>query len=320
MAQAPFVINPQLTAIAIRFGNTGRRQYIADQAVPRTRVTSPEFTYTSYALAEAFTVPDAQVGRRSRPNEVSWTASEATGAVKDYALDSPVPFRDQMAAQAATLPFNLRAQAARLSTDKVMLNRELRAATLLFSAANYQTGYKLTTLSGTDLWTDQTSDPYGVFQDARDAMLTVPNVAVMGAGVYNALRGHEGLSTKIGGSAGTGRLLSNEELADILEVERIIVGRAKYQTSKKGQTLTTANIWGNHVALISLPELNEDGTVINPEEPGFGYTFQWNDRVAGEINDPDMGMYGGVRVRSGESVVEQIINPYAGYFIQSPIG
>ena len=54
--------------------------------------------------------------------------------------------------------------------------------------------------------------------------------------------------------------------------------------------------------------------------PAFALTFVWGDEVSGEIPDPNMGLYGGVRVRSGKSLVEKVVAPFGGYLFQNVLG
>ncbi|MFV9531212.1 hypothetical protein ACNUIM_32135 [Pseudomonas aeruginosa] len=70
MSNAPFPIDPELTAIAIAYRN-GRM--IADEVLPRVPVGKQEFKYWKYDLAQGFTVPETLVGRKSKPNEVEFT-------------------------------------------------------------------------------------------------------------------------------------------------------------------------------------------------------------------------------------------------------
>lgn len=320
MAQAPFVTSTALTAIALDYGtvNSRSRGFLADQVLPRVRVDAPEFRYASYPIEEAFDVPDTQAGRRSKLNELLMTATEATGSVKDYGLEAPIPFRDEQAARASAMPFPIRARNTRALVDKVQLARELRASSLVFGAGNYQTGYK-TTLAGTDQWSDSTSDPVAAILDAKASMLMPPNVLVVGEPVFRALQRHTKISTGLGGSGESGRYVPANEMAGLLGFDRIIVGNTISQTSKKGQALTTAPIWGKHAALLRVAPTNGAGTVDNPEEPSFGYTFQWGDQVAGEYNDPQMGLLGGVRIKFGEMIDEQVVAPYAGYLFTNAV-
>src|SRR5882672_6095458 len=98
MSQAPFVIQPRLTAIALAYRNL---RYIADIVLPRVAVDSPTFKYSTFTKEDAFTVPDTKVGPKSRVNEIDCTASESTSQCQDYALEDAVPYFDLQAAQAA---------------------------------------------------------------------------------------------------------------------------------------------------------------------------------------------------------------------------
>ena len=51
----------------------------------------------------------------------------------------------------------------------------------------------------------------------------------------------------------------------------------------------------------------------------FGLTAEYGDKVGGVIEDADVGMRGGIRVRAGESVKELITAGDLGYFVQNAI-
>jgi hypothetical protein len=51
----------------------------------------------------------------------------------------------------------------------------------------------------------------------------------------------------------------------------------------------------------------------------FGLTAEYGSRLAGRIEDPDIGLNGGFRIRTGERVKELIIAKAAGYFIQNAV-
>ena len=323
MPQAPFTTSAALTAIALDYGtvNSRGRGFIADRVLPRVRVDGPEFRYPTYPIEEAFDVPDTQAGRRSKLNELLLTATEAAGFVRDYGLEAPIPYRDEQAARSSSMPFAPRARATRSLVDKVQLARELRASSLVFGAGNYQTGYKAT-LAGTGAggqWSAADSDPISQILDAKAGMLMPPNVMVVGERVLRRLQLNSKVSTALGGSGASGRLVPATELAGVLGLDEIIVGNTISATSKKGQALTTGAIWGNHAALLRVAPTNGVGTVDNPEEPSFGYTFQWGDQVAGEYNDPQMGLLGGVRIKFGEMIDEKVIAPYAGYLFTNAV-
>jgi len=316
--QTPFIVRPDLVAIANDYSgvNARRRGYIADRVLPRVRVNSPEFRYAEFGIDDAFTVYDTQVDRLGKLNEITSSAGEAAGAVKDWGLMEPVPYRDQAAAAAANIPLNPLARATRNVLDKVQLAREVRVANMVMSAANYQAGYKT---AGVNFNLDAT-DPTQATNDLASTMLVRPNVAVMSQAVRNRLVRHPKVSVALGGSAESGRVVTDAELATALGVDEIIVGNTLKQTSKRGQNLVTGAIWGNHLVLLYIPQTGPDGTVDDDNSPAFGLTFQWGDNVAGTIEDPYIGLWGGQRVKAGESLIEKPVAPFAGYLFENALG
>ncbi|MDD9330825.1 MAG: capsid protein, partial [Bartonella sp.] len=81
----PFPIDPTLTAIAIGYRNPAG-SLIGDRVLPRVSVLSEVFKYSEFPLAENFTVPELEIGRKGRPNVVEFSAFEREASVKDYGL------------------------------------------------------------------------------------------------------------------------------------------------------------------------------------------------------------------------------------------
>lgn len=318
MAKVPFVLNPALVAIAVDYTGLNRsaRGYIADDLCPVVRVDAPEFRYPEFDLEGVFNVVDNQVDRLGRLNEIYSSSGEATGATLDYGLAEPIPYRDEMAASSQQVPFNLKARAIRHVVDKNQLAREVRVAAMMQSAASY--GTQTEDESGAP-WTGNV-DVGTIVETASDNMLLPPNTAFMSRKVKTTLARHPSLAAALGGDFAKGKKLSDSELAEALGVERIIVGNTLKQTSKRGQAVTTGAIWGNHFGLLHVPTAEADGFVNDVNVPAFALTFQWGEEVSGETPDPDMGLWGGVRVRSGRSLVEKVVAPFGGYLFRNVLG
>lgn len=317
--RAPFVINPGLVAIAVDYTGVNRatRGYIADQVAPIVRVDTPEFRYPSFDLEDVFNVVDNQVDRLGRLNEIYAKAGEATGAVLDYGLSEPVPYRDEMAATNQSVPFNLRARALRHVVDKNQLAREIRVAALIQASANY--GTQTEDEVGTP-WTNGALDVVGIVEDRANSMLLAPNVAVMSKKVRTTLRRHASIGAALGGTTAVGRVVTDDELAQAMGVDRIIVANTIKQTSKRGQAVATGAIWGDHVALLRVADNAGGGEGDDVDVPSFALTFAWGDEVSGEVADPDIGLWGGVRVRNGRSLVEKVVAPFGGYLFRNVLG
>lgn len=321
MAQAPFAIQAHLTAISLAYHNA---KFIADMVLPRVPVGSPTFKYSKYTLADGFTIPDTRVGRKSAPNSIDWTATEVTGATKDYGLEDSVPKSDILAAEAAlrsqsVKPIDPVARSTELLTSLIEADREARVAALLFALGTYPSTQRAT-LSGTSQWSDTAnSDPISAILTALDVPVVRPNVLVLGQATWTALRRHPKVTAAIfpsGGNAGTGgAIASREALAEILEIEEVLVGASMYNTAKPGQTASIARLWGKHASLIyRAPDVQSTNQVT------FGITAQWDQRIAGVIlEDPNVGLRGGTKVRVGESVAEEICANDAAYFFQNAV-
>lgn len=321
MAQAPFTITPALVAIALDYAGVNRtaRGYIADLVAPRMRVDSPLFRYPLYSIAEAFTVYDNQVDRLGRLNEILESATETTGATADYGLLEKIPYRDEAVARAASIPFPLKARAVRNVIDKNQLAREIRVAALAMTLGNYSAGYS-TDLSAGTKWSDYAnSDPVASVMDAVQTMVMPGNVGITSRKVMNILRRHPKVSVALGGSQNSGRYATEQEVASVMGLDRIIVGNTLKQTSKRGQTLTTGNIWPDSFAVHYQGPIGADNMMMDAQSPNFLTTFQFGDIVSGEnpYRPGEMGLWGGVGVFTGESIVEKQVAPFAGYIFNA---
>jgi hypothetical protein len=307
----PFPIQQELTAIALAYRN---EQFIADQVLPRTPVGSREFKWQQFNRDEMFTVPQTQVGRKGEPNEVQFSGTEVAGFVNDYGLDDVVPNDDISSAPAGYDPIG---RAVEGITELIQLDREIRTANLVFNQNTYPAANR-TTLSGTSQWSDfANSDPYTAIMTAFDGMLMRPNVLVLGRAVWSRLRVHPRVTAALapssnGNSASTnanGRPATTQALAELLEVDRIIVGQSWVNAAKPGQPASMQRVWGRHVAGLHInPAATIRGNAIT-----FGMTAEWGSRVAGTLNEPKTGLRGAQRVRAGESVRELITASDTGF-------
>lgn len=320
MSQAPFVVQPRLTAIALAYRNA---RFIADAVLPRVLVGSQQFKWSKYALADGFTIPDTKVGRKSKPNEIDWNATEQSDATVDYGLDDLIPKADVESANAAQTaqgvrPIDPEARSTTLLSDLVALDREQRVANLFFTLANYPAANR-TTLAGATQWSDATSDPLGAILTALDACVVRPNRAVFGQATWTKLRTHPKVTAAVypggGNATGGATAVSRQAVADLLELENIEIGAAWANSAKPGQAPTLARLWGKHAAFYY-----QAPTVETTDDVTFGVTAQWGSRIAGTVeNDPSIGLRGGTRVRVGESVKEVILANDAAYFFQNAV-
>lgn len=316
--QFPFLVQQELTAIALAYRN---ERYIADEVMPRTPVGSREFKWQNFTRDEMFTVPETQVGRKGEPNEVQFSGTESASFVYDYGLDDVVPNDDIASAPPGYDPIG---RATEGIAELIALGREVRVANMVTTLGNYPTDRR-TTLSGTSQWSDYAnSDPYTAVMNAIDTMLVRPNTMVLGRLAWSKLRVHPKITAALGAPAGgnssattndRGAVASLQAVADLLEMDRILVGESWVNTAKPGQTASLQRVWGKHAAFLHLnPAATVRGNAVT-----WGFTAEWGSRVAGSMNEPKTGLRGAQRVRAGESLRELIVASDAGYFFQNVI-
>jgi hypothetical protein len=312
----PFTPSAQYTAIALAYSN---KEFVADSVLPRTPVSAREFKWDLHTKSDLFTVPSTMVGRKGAPNEVEFTATEQTSSVADYGLDDVVPIDDIEAAKGKP-GLDPLGRAVEGIMELVGLDREQRVANLVFNAATYPTGSKetLVTADQWDNFASASSDPVEDIMRIREGMLMNPNKFVLGSQVWNVLRRHPKVIAAItpaGGNAATGGVAGLRAVADLLEFEEIIIGRAWRNTAAPGQAPVYARVWGKFAALLhQKPITNIRGNGIS-----FGATAEYGNRVAGTIPEPKVGLRGAQRARAGESLKEIITAADCGYLISAPI-
>lgn len=318
MATKPFVIVPSLVAIAVAYRQAS---LIADWVLPRVPVDTELFRYIKYGLADAFQSPDTRVGRKGAPNQIDWGSSEVTDATNDEGLDTPVPNSDieawtraRAAGQGMVSQVDPLANATELVTQAVQNRREARTAGLVFNLASYAVANRQT-LSGVGQWSDYAnSDPLPVIMDKFDTMVMRPNIGVMGRKTATKLRMHPKVCKAVFGNNTDAGIVPLRALADQLELDEIYVGDGWINTAKPGQPAVLTRAWGNHAAF-----LHRNMTANTRGGVTFGFTAQFGDKVAGVIEDPDIGLRGGQRVRSGESVKELITANDLGFYFENAV-
>ncbi|ENY6783319.1 phage capsid protein [Providencia rettgeri] len=306
---APFPVDPTLTAITIAYRNA---RLIADEVLPRVPVSSQAFTFTQYTLTEGFTVPKTLVGRTGQPTRVEFTGKEIPDTTQDHALDAPVPFADVENAKSKP-NFDPLGRATEQTTNLILLDREVRTAKLVFNKNSYGNDNRAT-LTAANAWSNPDSNPMIAIMDALDTMIMRPTLAVFGRRVATHLRRHPKIVKAFNGTMGEDGMVPLAFLAELLELESILVGEGFVNNAKNGQKPNIERAWGDHAAFLYRDKLadSQHGTT-------FGFTAQWGGRTTASWVDQNIGMRGGQLIRVGESVKEVVAAKELGYFFENAV-
>ncbi|AHD01189.1 hypothetical protein [Leisingera methylohalidivorans] len=318
----PFQSDPILTAIAVGYKNPEASR-IADEVMPRHTVPGEKFSWTEYPIEEAFNTPDARVSRKGRVNQLEFGGKQRTSEVEDYGLDAPVPISDidtAAAARAAGVSnFDPEGHAVEMVSETIENIREVRVARTVHNADNYADGRK-TTLAGGDQFSDYAnSDPIGIIKTGLEKTLIMPaNTMVMGRKVWTALSSHPKLVNAVKGNLTNEGIVTRQQFLELFSgegIKRLLIGDAYFNAAKPNQAANLQRAWGNNISLLHINKMatSQGGGIT------WGFTAEFGGKIAGRIEDKDIGLQGGYRIRRGERVKEVIVAKDVGYYIQNAV-
>jgi hypothetical protein len=273
--------------------------------LPVAKQTGKYYVYDKSNLR----IDQTQRAAGAAANEIDFgVGPTGTFATDDHALKGFVADEIQDQADAALNPLIDETETV---TEKLLLDREQKLATILSATA---TMTQNTTLSGTSQWSDyNNSDPIG---DVRLARTTIhqntfkkPNTMFMGKQTFDILAEHPQIIERVKYSQ-LG-VLTEELLARIFQVDKIIVGEAGSNTAAEGQTDSMAYVWGKHAWLAFI------APQIRLKQVTLGYTFTYSKRIVKRWRDEDRE---GTYVRVGnDNYVQKVVAATAGYFIKNAV-
>lgn len=214
-----------------------------------------------------------------------------------YHRDIPEPVRAN-----ADNPINLDREAAIFVTQKAMIQKEVKWASTYFTAGapgdtwtfdadgvasspTAAASFDPTNASNNDKlhWNDASSTPIEDIRQGKRFVLEEtgfePNKLTLGRPVYDALVDHPDIVGRIDrGQTGGPARATLVTLADLFEVEDVMVMNAVRNTAKKGATASHSFIGGKHALLSFAPAT--PGVMT----PSAGYTFNWTG-LTGSGND-----------------------------------
>ena len=260
-------VDQLLTNVSIGYSNAG---YIADQIFPVVPVDKQSDKYLTYDKSHWFRNEAKIRATGTKSERGGWTYSSDTYFCDRFSYGHEIYDEERANADNA---FQLDSDAAEFATDKILMQREVAFASDFFKTSVWGTDKT----GGSDFtrWSDYAGSTPLV--DVSDWMDTIEasigreaNRLVMGKQVWTKLKWHPDLIDTI---KYTQRAQMGLDLAaTLLEVERILVGRAIYTTSPEGTaeaSVSYSRIWGKHALLIYVPN------TPSLRQPAAGYTFTW---------------------------------------------
>ena len=255
-----------MTNISLAYRNMA---FIGEQIFPAVRVVKDSDKYFKFTKSSWFT------------NETAVRAIGGPAKRADWKMDTPGSYSCIEYALAKALPDEIRTNAdnplnperttTEWLTNQLLLDREIRIATLALTAGNFTS-----TSSPSPKWdVYATSDPVKDIETAKaavqDQAMVDPNVLVMGMSVWRYLQHHPDLLDRI---KYTQKAITGPDiLAAIFGVDKVLIGRGKKQTAGEDGA-TYSDIWTDSVGLYFVP------STASLETPAAGYVFESQAREA----------------------------------------
>lgn len=215
-------------------------------------------------------------------------------------------------------PYNVDIDVTAALTSLQIIGKEKALADTLTSAAIITQGV---TLSGNNQYNNIVHADSTPIQDAIAAKVAVKdnsgvmvNTAIMNWEVAENLRFHNAFVTYLGYKDMRPGGLSYEEVARALGVKKILIGSATYNTAKRGQAASYANIWGNDIVYAHIAdnlELRQKTLGVEVRKSGTQprQVYRWNN------NEP----VGSHTVAVLDNYDQLLLNPECAYLLQDVI-
>jgi hypothetical protein len=231
--------------LSIRVMNE-KSDYIGHEVASPLYVPKADFKWYIMDLANMRDEDDAK-SSKSEADEIEYSAFTKSGKAILYKLSARIDPNDER--DADEVVSDIEATHAENIAEVLLRKHEGRVATAATTSANYVSGNSVT-LSGTDQFSDANSDPIGVFEQYGLAVDLAcgkrPTHAAMSLETFLTLRRHPQL---IGRYNAIAAQLSKEQVAELLGVQDILIGKARKNTAKEGQTDVLGRIWGKDICL-----------------------------------------------------------------------
>jgi len=260
-------IDTPLTNLVIKAFNTGLDQFIAQQIFPPVPVGKQSDKYYTIPKGAFLRVPNTRRAPKTLANRIEFDVSSDSYFADNYALAGEIALEDLDNADAA---LQLRQNTSNVVISGLLRDLEVRAANRVTSGT--QLG-SYVSLSGGAKWNDFTngspiSDVTTAHAFIAQRTGLIANTLVIDRDTLKIVRRHPELLDMF--KYTSGGQINDQQLREVFEVERILVGRGIKENALEGGTSSMTNIWGNN-AVLAYIDANPGGL----DTVTFGLAPRW---------------------------------------------
>lgn len=266
---------PDLGSLVYEFMENGPTLgYIGTQVMPIFPVAKQSAQYPVIPIEALMKIFDTKRAMRGSYNRSDYEFEEGYYATAENGWEEPVDDRERNLYAAK---FDSDLIAVNRATQMILRGQEKRIADKVFSATNF------TAHAVTNEWDDASNaTPLTDLETAklavRSACGMIPNTLIISYSTFLNLRRCGQLIEQFGQAFAKqdANNMTVAQMAALLDVEKLLVGGAVYDSAKKGQDASIANLWSNEYAMLTITSDRDDLT-----QPCIGRTFLWTEESPG---------------------------------------
>lgn len=251
----------------------------------------------------------------------NWKFETATYACEEHGAEEPV---DDRLRQMYAEYFDAETIAGLRARSAVMVNAEQRIADAVFNATTW-TGGSLTTAI-TNEWDKNHATDAVPIDDVEAAVSKVydasglwPNALIINRKVFRNLRNLDQIIERINsegaGNASKPSDITVQMLAQVFDLDYVIVAGGTKNTANEGQAVSPAQIWSSEYAMVC-----NIATTNDFAEPCIGRTFHWSadgSSIGGTVESYRDEPVRADIIRVRHDVDELVLYPQAGHLLSN---
>jgi hypothetical protein len=297
-----------LTNISQAFKN---ESLVATSIFPVAPVKKDSDVYYKYDKSN-LRPDDTRWAPKTRAREVNWSVTRDGYKTERHALQELIEDDEK---ENCDSPLDVQTDTTEILTEKLLIRRELNLANMLTSTGNYDSDAHptLAVASQWDNYASAVSDPNADIATIRRTVFKKTfmhvNTIVLPYAVYEVVREHPKVLERIKYTQRA--IITPDILADLWDIENVIVAGSGQNTANEGQVDSLSYIWGNNV----LAGYVEKSPRL--KRPSWGYHIQSQPLMVERFRDDERK---GEVVRPSFKEIPKIVTQAAGYLIVNPLG
>lgn len=323
MEPSGFILNQQLTTFVAGVMPAVLVGTRVAPLIPARAVSGNAFTFWIANAKDVLRIRDTKVGRYGNPNIADFGFTQDTGLLVDHGLRIPHPndlirFNEEQPPQVLQVPMSVRQFKLKQTAQAIWIGHEQEVVTEVETSARYATG-QVSSATAAQKFNNKDADLPTILLKIKDTALVEPNVAVTSLDSFRALQSNPFVIARtkavLGGIQGISGLPSELEIARVLEIDELIVGRQKFNSAIAGSNDSSyTRLWGNHFTMFRRedPPPTSDVQYAGTFATFFGSVVSSEPLFVTSYVDNDMGIYGGLIDKLGHTrQVKTTYNPGA---------